>query len=161
MSTAYAELLNRLRSGEPFSSETGSYFYAVILWRGGVRMRLAPYEELRNRGFSLISNASLRMELIDLYEDKFPALRGTSEIDRDFSRDRVQPSFNTRFRGTENGEWFPINYDALQSDPYFENLVLIKLGRLRVFLLPRYKELTSAIRNVLNEIETEIDDPVR
>ena len=156
-----AELLNRLRSGDPFSSETGSYFYAVILWRGGVRMRMAPYEELRNRGFSLISNASLRTELIDLYEDKFPALRGTSELDRDFSRDQVQPYFNTRFRGAENGEWFPIDYDALRSDLYFENLVLIKLRRLRVFLLPRYNEVISTIRDVLNDIETEIDGPAR
>ena len=150
-------LLNHLRSGDPYTPKIGVYFNAVILWRGGVRMRTAPYEELKNRGFSLISNPSLRTKLIDLYEDQFPTLRGTSLIDQEFATTQVSPYFNTRFRNTENGERLPIDYDALRSDPLFENLAVEKLGRLRERLLPKYDRLTAGIRDVLSEIETELD----
>ncbi len=150
-------LLRYLRSDDPYSPKIGTYFNAVILWRSGVRMRTAPYEELKNRGFSLVSNSSLRARLIDLYEDQFPALRSTSLIDKEFATSQVSPYFNTRFRSTENGERLPIDYDALRSDPLFENLAVEKLGRLRERLLPKYDRLTAGIRDVLSEIETELD----
>lgn len=152
-----SKLLNHLRSGDPYSPEIGLSFNAVVLWRGGVRMRTAPYEELKNRGFSLISNGSLRTQLIDLYEDKFPALLGPTVIDQDFSRYQVFPYFNSNFRGAENGEWIPIDYEALRADPFFENLALEKLRRLRGRLLPGYDVLTSGIRDVLDEIKTELN----
>jgi hypothetical protein len=152
-----AALLKHLRSGDPYSPKIGAYFNAVILWRGDVRMRTAPYEELKNRGFSLISNPSLRTKLIDLYEDKFPTLRGTSLIDRAFSTTQVSPYFNARFRSAENGDRLPIDYSALRSDPLFENLALEKHRRLRERLLPKYDRLTAGIRDVLAEIEAELD----
>ena len=152
-----AELLIHLRSDDPYSPKIGAYFNAVGLFRGGVRMRTAPYEELKNRGFSLVSNPSLRAKLIDLYEDQFPSLRSTSLIDQGFSTNQVSPYFNTRFRSTESGEYLPIDYGTLRSDPLFENLALEKLRRLRSRLLPKYDQLTAGIRDVLSEIETELD----
>ncbi len=150
-------LLKHLRSGDPYNPTIGVYFKALTLWRGGMRMRTAPYEELKNRGFSLVSKPSLRTKLIDLYEDQFPKLLGTSLIDRNFSRNQVAPYFNTRFRSTEDGERLPIDYNVLRSDPLFENLTLEKLRRLRERLLPNYDGLTAGIRDVISEIETELD----
>ena len=43
------KLLNHLRTGDPYSPEIELNFNAVVLWRGGVRMRMAPYEELTRK----------------------------------------------------------------------------------------------------------------
>jgi len=156
-----SELLKALRAGDSFGPEIESYLDAVTMWRGGVGVRLAPYEELKNQGFSLISNDSLRLKLVDVYESKFPGVQGPTQLDLEFSTERVQPYFYERFRRSDGGEWAPIdNFDLLRTDPYLENLVTMKLSRLQRRLLPGYDELTTAIQDVLAEIDAELSlDP--
>lgn len=152
-----AELLNRLRDDDPIDDEVQPLLKAVHTWRG-VIMRSGPYEELKNRGLSLISNDILRLRLVDLYESSYGALQGASENDAVFSRDQVLPYFHTHFRHVQDEMWEPIDgYAALDSDVYFENLVSAKLGRLQGFLLPSYDEFLGLAEAVLAQVRIELD----
>jgi hypothetical protein len=144
-------LLAHLEAGDPYSASLDPYFRSAIRWRG-IRIRSAPYEELKNRGFDLISDSSLRNRLIDFYEFHFPALLGPTNIDREFSIKQVLPYFMSHFRQTDAREWIPNDYSILRSDPYFANLLRMKLFRLRDFLLPQYETNVETIQDILTEI---------
>ena len=148
-------LLQFLRSGAAYDTGVNAGFSAVTVWRG-VGMRLAPYEQVKSRGFSLISNSSIRMKLIDLYESHLGELQMATENDRVVSRDQILPYFYARFRRPDNEEWEPIDYAALRSDPVFENLLLAKQRRLQGFVLPAYERAIDAIRDLLAEIDGEL-----
>lgn len=150
-----SELLQFLRSGAAYDTGIDPGFSAVTVWRS-VRMRLAPYEQVKSRGFSLISNSSIRMKLIDLYENHFGYLQISTENDQVVSRDQILPYFYARFRRPDNKEWEPIDYAALNSDPVFENLLIAKQRRLKNFVLPAYERAIDASREVLTEIDREL-----
>jgi hypothetical protein len=149
-------LLEKLESELTVGSEAETDFQSVIAWRG-IRMRSGPYDELKNRGLSPISNDALRLSLVDLYESRFSALEGVTANDEIFSRDQVLPYFYSHFRRVGTQEWAPINgYEALDEDIYFENLVAAKLDRLQVFLLPAYEDFCQIAEMVLMQIREEL-----
>lgn len=150
-----SDLLQFLRSGAAYDTGFELRFSAATVWRG-VRMRLGPYEQIRSRGFSLISDSSIRMKLIDLYETDFGGLQYSTENDQVVSRDQILPYFYARFRHPGNKAWEPIDYAALISDPVFENLLIAKQYRLQRFVLPDYERVIDAIGEVLIEIDKEL-----
>ena len=148
-------LWNALES-ETLSEEFAAQIYQLTLFRG-IQIRSGPYEELRNRGFALISNASIRSELIDLYERLATTVRNVASVDRDFSSNMIGPYFQENFVFSADGPWTPAKgYDALQRDMYFRNLVAQKLGRTRRFFLPAPSEYLAAAKKLLAEIDTEL-----
>lgn len=150
-----AQLLEHVRSGAAHTPAINPHFSGVMRWRGA-RVRSAPYEQIKSRGFSLISNSSIRVRLIDLYESQIAALRGSTDNDLAVSRDQISPYFFARFRRPDNDVWEPIDYEALRSDPVFENFLIAKLQRLRGYVLPAYESLIDAIRETLTEIDKEL-----
>lgn len=121
-------LLDKLQSEVVLAADSEADFQSVIMWRG-MRVRSGPYEELKNRGLSIVSDDMLRLSLIDLYENRFSALQGVTANDQIFSRDQVLPFFYRNFRRVDYQKWSPIDgYQELDNDPYFENLVAAKPG---------------------------------
>lgn len=150
-------LLDLLRQDE-LGPEAQAYFRSVAAWRG-VRMRTGPYDELKARGLSLVSNDSLRLKLVSLYDSNFGGLQGVTANDEVFSRDQVLPYIYRNFRSASTDNLEPMNgYAALDSDIYFENLVGAKLQRLQVRLLPNYEEILVLIREVLTDIRSELGE---
>lgn len=138
------------------SPDMSSALGHVSYWHA-IEIRTGPYEEIKNRGFALISDAALRSSLIDLYERAFPALRGTIEADIAFSSNQVSEYFYRNFARDVGGPWVPIGgYDALHEDGYFRNLVVAKMNRLQAFFLPSSERFTSASRSVLEKLDSEI-----
>jgi hypothetical protein len=151
-----AALLNHLEDDKPYSDELGSYFRSLSRFRG-VRMRLAPFEALKARGLELISSDSLRMQLISLYEDEFPALAGATSFNRIFAQEKITPYLMTNFRQVDSREWVPYDYERIKSDGYLANLCRNRLSSLGNFVLPYYDETTATISEVLVAIEQELD----
>jgi hypothetical protein len=149
------ELLAHFKSGATHTPAINRHLSGVTRWRGA-RLRSAPYEQIKNQGLSLISNSSIRVRLIDLYENQFSLLRSATDNDRIVSRDQIAPYFFARFRRPDYEEWEPIDYAALRSDPVFENLLIAKSRRLQGFVLPAYEGLIQAIREILAEIDQEL-----
>jgi hypothetical protein len=145
-------LLEHARSDEPYSDEMQPYFTGAASWRA-LRVRTASYEEIKNRGFSLISDSSLRAQIIDLYEGQFPALIGATNVDSEFTRNRILPYMYERFLRIPGAGWRPLDYSGLRSDPVFENIIMSKQQRLRGRLLPRHESLANSIANVIEKID--------
>lgn len=154
--TQLVDLLEALRSDEIVDAEMRLNLSAVHTWRG-IALRFGPYEELKNRGLSLISSDSLRQNLVDLYDSSFQSLRSSTENDVVFSRDLALPYFYSNFRRLADGSWDPVNgYSQLDDDVFFENLVGAKLDRLQQFVLPNYDEFLDLTEQVLSQVRDEL-----
>ena len=151
-----AALLNHLEDDKPYSNELGGYFRSLSRFVG-VRMRLAPFEALKARGLELISNDSVRMQLISLYEDEFLILVNSTNFSRIFAQETVVPYLMTNFRQVESRDWIPYDYEQVRSDGYLANICRIRLSRLRIFVLPSFERTTATISEILVAIEQELD----
>jgi hypothetical protein len=149
------ELLQHLEAGGPNPPEVE--LSAVLGWVG-VRTNSAPYEALKSRGFELISDESLRLQLIYYYENQFPKLLNAYLNDRAFFREMASPYFVSNFRQVARSTWVPLDYAALRDDPYFWNLCMIKLQRLENRILPYFEESLASARDLLEVINDELGE---
>lgn len=152
-------LLGRLRRDE-LGPESNGLFPSVrnVEGSGAGEARSGPYEVLKAQGYSLVSNESLRISLVDLYEKGIRGLESANGVDSEIARNQVWPYMWMNFR-SEGPGLVPVNgYAALDSDAYFQNLVEQKLNRLRDRLLPRYESTIALIEDVLTEIRNELGD---
>jgi hypothetical protein len=161
-----AALLDHLESDRPYTPEIAKNFQSLFGWRI-VRIKTAPFEALKLQSYKMISNAMLREKLISFYEDHFAKLGYNSNLDRNFTIERVQPYFFENFvvhvletsdvdGGTQ--AWVPRDYDKIKAEFYIANLSQHRADILRRFVLRDYGITTAAIREILDEIEQEIAD---
>ncbi len=149
-------LLDHLESHDPYIDDVGKYLRSLSLFRG-LSMRSAPFEALKAQGLDVISNESLRLKLISLYEDEFQRLMRSNEVNRTFAQERVSPYLMMNFRQLESLNWVAYDYEKIRSDGYLANLSRRQLTSLRLFVLPNFERTMAAIREILDDMESELD----
>jgi hypothetical protein len=157
-------LLEYLDSDRPYTANLAGNFQSLFGWRT-VRLTTAPFEALKIRGYRTISNSILRQKLISFYEDHFAKLEYNSNLDRDFAIQKIQPYFFKYFviqvaaeSDVDGGNqvWAPKDYDTIKAELYIANLGRHRADILRRFVLRDYKITTTAIREILDEIDREL-----
>ena len=117
-------LLNHLESDKPYAAELGRNFQSLLGW-WTVRIKTAPFEVLKGQGYKVISNAILREKLISFYEDHYAMLEYSSNVDRDFAIEKVQPyffkNFDMRIAASNDADggtqdWVPKDYDEIRAE---------------------------------------------
>ncbi len=149
-------LLAHMSSEEPYGTNVEPYILAVLKWRG-VRANVAAYEALKTRGFDLISDASLRLDLIEYYEEIAPNLRDVYLNDRQMVTEQVMPYFYENLHMVDIWKFVPNDYEQLRIDPYFRNLAMVKLGRLEAYMLPRFEKALTRIEELQTKIDAEVE----
>ena len=149
-------LLAHMSSEEPYGTNVEPYILAVTRWRG-VRANVAAYEALKARGFDLISDESLRLDLIEYYEEIAPNLRDIYLNDRQMVTEQVMPYFFKNLHMADIWKFVPNDYEQLRIDPYFRNLTMYKLGRLESFMLPRFERALTRIEELQTKIAAEVE----
>jgi len=153
-------LLEHLESGKPYDDGLRRYFVSLSRF-GSTSIQSAPFEALKARGLGLVSSESLRLKLISLYQDTVPGLIATDQSNINFSQQMVMPYLMSNFRqaGQEEGfGWAPLDYEEIASDSYLINLGRQRLVSIRRFQLQYYERTLSSIREILVEIEGELDE---
>ena len=159
-------LLDHLESDRPYAAELARNFQSLFGWRI-VRIKTAPFEALKIRGYSLISNAILREKLISFYEDHYAKLEYNSNLDRDYAIEKIQPYFLKNFvvhisatNDVDGGSqvWVPKDYDKIKAELYIANLGQHRADILRRFVLRNYGNTTAVMREILDEIDQELAD---
>lgn len=149
-------LLDAFDRNENLPESRSPKWRSIVVWRG-IRFRSGPYEELKDHGFDLIRDPSLREQIIDLYEYHFPSLASVTENDRKYSMELVVPYFMETFHQGNDWAWDVGDSAAVRSDPYFVNLTLGKLQRQQNFLFPRYERAAEVVREVLAQIDSYLE----
>ena len=149
-------LLEHMSGDEPYGASVDSFIGGVLIWRP-IRANVAAYEAVKSRGFDLISNENLRIELIYYYEELAPTLRDIYLNDQKMVVDQALPYFYQNLRMVDIWKFVPSDYSQLRNDPYFRNLVMLKLSRLESYLLPNYQRALQAIEELRSKIDAELN----
>ena len=146
-------IIRHISEGQSYSDDLGARLSSVVSWRWYEPNR-GPYESLKARGFDLISDDSLRLELISMFEDN--RLHRVNETMWLHSNDQILSYFNHKLKRTVGG-WEPIDYEKLLKDELFLNLCKLKLDDLQNWMIPTYKRTTSTILALNSHIRKELD----
>ena len=124
---------------------------------------IAGYETLKSKGLELITNDSLRLEIISLYEYDYNTLRKLEEeyAEMQFQENYfkeinevVAPYFNIDSNGNITGIDLPLK---IQKDKRNELLLYLwKIQSNRIFILHYYSEIEKKINEVREHITAEI-----
>ena len=121
-----------------------------------LNLRFGPYETIKARGITLISNESLRVSITSLYEDEIPNLVEDSIIDRQLVREIMLPSILEWFWLDASDNWIPKDTlaESWRSD-------LATLGRHRArtltrYYLPSFERTMKLMKEALADIDAEL-----
>jgi len=143
-----------------------SYTHAFTTFSG----RVGPIEQLKNTNLEIVSNDSLRLNIISMYDEAFPRLRNVElvilrdyEQLRDFDRlyfeaydvDRV--STNKSVPSPFWGLMHPIRFTDLKTNPEYAALLRARISNQMGLLRGTYKPIAKSLSNLLYQIDQEID----
>ncbi len=121
----------------------------------------AGYESLKSKGLEIITNDTLRLDIIAIYEYDFATLKNLEEqyeelqFQRNYFRDFKEilgPSFKWNERGQLIGIQTPVNLTPEEKSVLMLNLWKIRANR--TFALSYYQEVSSKIDRIVQRIQT-------
>ena len=148
------QLYDFLLSAEPVSEPITSLFSAI----NGVaplELRTAPFEALKSRGFDLISDESLRIQLIELYDDLYErAVRNVLQ-DTESVHETIRPYLMEHFLRDPSDSWIPKDLDDVRASGYLANLCKMRAYNLDEYTLLSMRRAVDGNQRVsqsINEI---------
>jgi hypothetical protein len=151
-----SSLRDHLRDRSPYADSLDVLFGSMYGFRLS-QVNTAPYEALKARGLDLVSDDSLRMAIIRVYETGAAEIRRADEIVTNVSFDVLRPYYLARFRDIQFLEHAtPLDYVAVAQDPYFHNLLDYRLTVLRRGVLSRYGGAIADMSHLIEALDHEL-----
>lgn len=142
-----------------------SYTHAFSTFSG----RLGPIEQLKNTSLTIVSNDSLRLQIISMYDEVYPRIRLVEaavkrdyEQLRDFDRlyfdayDLGGVSTSKNIPAPPWGIMHPIRFTDLKTNPEYAALLRARISNQNGMLKIHYNPAEKELSNLLNKIEIEI-----
>lgn len=122
----------------------------------GTANETSSYENLKSKGFDLISNDILRLAIIDIYDTKYQHIHDSEAIHSDLFFNTLVQFNSTRFNTTNpQGAMKPMDYDKLIRDPqyrYYLNVLIFYND----FQIRQDGEIINEIKDIMSRIDREI-----
>lgn len=141
------------------------YTHAFTTFLGNV----SPIEQLKNTDLAIVSNDMLRLEIISMYDEKYPRIRLLEiVIKRDYEQLRDFDRLYFEAYDVENvstsksmppppwGVMHPIRFTELKTNPEYAALLRARISNQRGLLRIHYYPAEKALSNLLNKIDQEI-----
>ena len=142
-----------------------AYTHAFTTFSG----RIGPIEQLKNTNLEIISNDSLRLNIVSMYDEAFTRLHNVEMVIlrdyeqlRDFDRlyfeayDVEAISANKSVPAPFWGLMHPIRFEELKTNPEYAALLRARISNQTGLLRGTYKPIASSLGNLLNQIDQEI-----
>ena len=117
----------------------------------------AAYEELKSRGFELISNDVMRQLVIKVYDNHLKAVEHRNNIEDNVILEAMRPYYLENFkkiRFLQSAE--PRDENKIYEDDYYHNLVDYRLTVLRNLYLNPNGEILSDMKNLIEMIDVKL-----
>lgn len=144
-----------------------AYTHAFTTFSG----RVGPIEQLKNTNLEIVSNDSLRLNIISMYDEAFPRLRLVElvvlrdyEQLRDFDRlyfeayDVEGISTNKSVPSPFWGVMRPIGFIELKTNPQYAALLRARISNQMGLLRGTYNPIANSLNNLLKQIDEEINN---
>lgn len=154
----YKELMTAVKLDLPYSPKLDSAFMMIHDWESPY-LTFTAYEVLKSKGVELIHNDSLRMSVVNLYENVFAYL--IDDYDRtewNYHQSVVMP-FSSRHMesNVHNYGARPNNFEALKKNVEFTN-ILSNLISARNWGLEVYQFTYDEVADVQKQIQQELNN---
>jgi hypothetical protein len=162
----YLKLIKRELNNGKIENDSMNTAFSFALQVNTFMPKIGPYEVLKSKGFSLISNDSLRAQIIDLYEGSYSWVKKGQEdkfINENFFKeyslrhfnnivyaDRIQPKRHY-YR-----EIIPHDFMALSKDSVYLTLINSKIAQEEYVITYIHGNALIKINNLLSFIESEL-----
>ena len=154
--TRYISLLNHIEQKLPYSTALDITFGRITAW-GTPHLTYTAYESLKSKGSELVKNDSLRIQIINMFENEMAYL--INDWDRSEWRDSestVKPYFSKHFaEDLDEVTAKPNDYDKLIEDPEFTNL-LRQIIVMRKWGNRSCRSIIESIDTLIGSIENEL-----
>ena len=132
----------------------GFHFHHALLNHSRLVFSKAGYEVLKNTGFVIIRNESLRKEIINLYENTYIDL----SVEQVWGH-TIEPDNDAyvveHFYMYEGGSWIPKDFNEVARSDYFYGLINVA-DRQRFYYGKLYNETLLETQRVLQLIRDEL-----
>lgn len=143
-----------------------AYTHAFTTFSG----RVGPIEQLKNTNLEIVSNDSLRLNIVSMYDEAFTRLRNVElvilrdyEQLRDFDRlyfeayDVERVSTNKSVPSPFWGVMRPIRFTELKTNPEYAALLRARISNQTGLLRGTYNPIANSLSDLLNQIDQEIE----
>jgi len=153
---SYEILLEHFEKKLPYSESVSVHFRRLMAWQEP-DFNYAGFELFKNRGPDLISNDSIKIKLLYIYEEKIQFLvNDHNKTEWNYNNTVMTPFFTNNFEIDKKGLAIPNDYNKLINNQQFKNkltyLLLIRRNGVR-----QSKNLTLLIEELINDVSIEID----
>lgn len=132
----------------PYSVDMDLAFAKITNWTSPF-LKSTAYENLKNVGLDIISDPTLKENLIQIFEYEFPYL--IDDYDRtewNMAENVTFPYFVKRIRQISRSEARPHNYEELMNDPEFAN-ILSRLITTRSYGIKLCSETREKVKSII------------
>ena len=154
---SYEILLEHFEKKLPYSESVSVHFRRLMAWQEP-DFNYAGFELFKSRGPDLISNDSIKIKLLEIYEEKIQYLvNDHNKTEWNYNNTVMTPFYTNNFEiNQQNGIAVPNDYVELMNNQQFKNK-LTYLMSIRKYGVDRSRELSLLIKNLLNDISTEVE----
>ncbi len=125
----------------------------------------STFETLRSRGLDIVSNDSIRFQLVNLYDSQYKFfLQGEAEeleqvhyCMKNLFPGRFEASWNYDAGPDFTGELIPLDYESLKTDTEYLYFVKTQLNRTRSYVDFFYFNLNAAVVQMIEQIDNELN----
>ncbi len=162
-------LLEVIKNNLPYHDSLNAcfaYTHAFSVFSG----RVGPVEELKNANLSIVSNDSLRLDIISMYDETYPRIRLVElAIKRDYEQlrdfDRLYfdtyeiegVSTNKHIPAPPWGIMRPILFSELKANPTYAALLRARISNQSGLLRIHYQPAEKALSGLLSRIDQELE----
>ncbi len=117
-------LYRNLTTKAPYRDSLQAHFERLD-WQIIFELKTAPFETLRSKGIETVSNDSLRIRLLELYDYTYPRKAFFTDSFNQFSASEITPFLLRSFQLSPD-EYTPLDYEFLSRDAFFHNIIFEK-----------------------------------
>lgn len=149
-------ITHAMKNELPFADSLKTHYRWAHQTRGNNLNALdfAGYKSLENTGYSILTNQSLRKQIVTLFESELPKLVYTND-QIDFDNSGFHAEYIVRhFIPDQNGE-YPLDYKMVMKDPYYYSILRRLDGNL-IRKMNRVRRTLPKVEEVIESLEKEL-----
>ena len=140
------------------TNDSLQYAFKNSLFNNRVLPNIGAYETLKAKGIDIISNDSLRRQIIDVYEINYKYFQDTAQnlfLSESFIQEYCATLFNNLDSFGNDNTMVPNNYVALQKDTLYYTIINTRLSQVAFSLMSLTSDI-EIIQQLDKTIMTEI-----
>lgn len=153
----YEILLEHFENKLPYNDSLNALFARLMAWQEP-DFNYAGFETFKSKGPDLITNDSIKIKLLEIYEEKIQYLvNDHNKTEWNYNNTVMTPFYTDNFEiDLQNKTAIPNDYMKLMTNQQFKNK-LTYLIYIRRYGVGKSSELSLLITNLIQDISTEID----